>query len=455
VERIYDAYKKQEPLLNEKSRQMGFSWLYMAFFLWGILYDESFSGCVLSYKEDLVDDGGMRNTPDSLLGKLRFMYERLDERLGFKGVLEIKSLRISNKLTGAYIVGTSTTTESGRGGTYRIALWDEAARTPKSETILASIQQAARSLHLNSTVKGKGNAFARLRWSKDFGAEHVVTSHWRLHPERQKGLRQVNGKWTSEWYERQKKILTPTQLAQELDINYSESVEGRVWYKFSVEHHASQRIEYDPTWETILAWDLGLADETVILVLCRDFNKRIALVDSYINSEQTIRFYISLVQGHQPEDFDLLPYDQKKKTLEFIQRARERDYRRKIQVVGPDALQRGIKSKKSVRDQMRNAHLINRGFVRMKVTVISVGVMNRIALVNKIMDPVAGRFYVDKDQLEVIERLMNYRRKEGVDGNYTDEPIHDWASHASDALGYGVAYFEKHGRIVGNKPRGM
>ncbi|RPJ09589.1 MAG: hypothetical protein EHM36_04165, partial [Deltaproteobacteria bacterium] len=98
-------------LLDEKTRQMGMSWLYMAFFLWAILFDPGFSGFVMSYKEDLVDDGGAESTKDSLLGKLRFMYEHLPER--FAGLLRFKYLRVSNHRTGAYLVGSSANINAG------------------------------------------------------------------------------------------------------------------------------------------------------------------------------------------------------------------------------------------------------------------------------------------------------------------------------------------------------
>jgi hypothetical protein len=456
IRKVKKAYDEGRHLLNEKSRQMGFSWMYMAFFLWGVLFDATFSALVLSYKEDLVDDGGENSSIHSLFGRFRFMYEKLDERLGFKRTLGIKSLLVKNWNTDCYIVGTSTTVESGRGGTYKIVLWDEAALTPKSESILAAIQPAAHSLHLNSTVRGKANAFARLRWSADFQKEgEVVTSHWTRHPERAQGLQLVKGKWTSEWYEKQKHLLGPTQVAQEIDINYTQSIEGKIYFTFSIEHHASKELGYEDEWETILAWDLGLGDENAIVVLSRDFNKRLGVVDSYFLNEQPIRFYIDMIHGKEPEELQELSPDVRDKTFRFMERALKRDYKRKTQVLGPDVLARDMKTKRSVKDDMRNAHLLGRGYVPLHVEVMAVKVIQRIAVVSKVIDPVMDLFYVDKDQLEFIERIMGYRRKVDADGNFTQDPVHDWASHAADALGIGVCYFMKAGRIVLQKPKGL
>ncbi len=173
VKKLYKKYLKQENILDEKTRQMGLSWLYMAFFLWGLLFDSGFSGFVMSYKERLVDDGGSESTLDSLLGKLRFMSDYLGRDAESNIIngdvsrlsqdLHFKYLRVVNKKTGAYLVGSSANPNAGRGGSYRIGLWDETASTPKSEIIFPAFHQAVRCQCLNSTVEVKGMC------SRDFG----------------------------------------------------------------------------------------------------------------------------------------------------------------------------------------------------------------------------------------------------------------------------------------------
>jgi len=76
---LYPAYLKKDSILDEKTRQMGLSWLYCAFSLWGILFDRGFTGFMLSKKEALVDDGGDKSTKDSLFGKIRYMYDTLSD----------------------------------------------------------------------------------------------------------------------------------------------------------------------------------------------------------------------------------------------------------------------------------------------------------------------------------------------------------------------------------------
>jgi hypothetical protein len=223
---------------------------------------------------------------------------------------------------------------------------------------------------------------------------------------------------------------------------------------FDPDKQANQKIEYDENWYTVLAWDLGYGDENVILVICRDANGRFGIIDSFVMREQLIRFYIDLVHGFKPRELDTLPFDERRKTELFLTRARERDYKRKIQVLGPDARARGIRSRKSVKDEMITAHMLGRNYVDLQVRVVDTGVLDGIGMVSRIMDPALDMFSVDAEQTEVIERIMNYRRKRDMDGNYIDEPVHDWASHVPDAIRYGFDFMTRQeGRIIGRKPR--
>ncbi|KKL26055.1 hypothetical protein LCGC14_2399090, partial [marine sediment metagenome] len=317
-------------------------------------------------------------------------------------------------------------------------------------------------------VRGKGNAFARLRWSPDYrSVADIVTIHWSSHPDRIIDLEVIDGKKTSTWYRNECKTLSPTQVAQELDINYSESVEGRVYFKFSEARQCSKEIGWDENWTTIVAWDLGLGDENALVVLSQ-FMGTLAVVDSYFMNEQLLRFYVDIIHGRKPKEFDLLNQVDKDKTLKFMERAKVRDYKRKTQVLGPDALARDIKSKKSVKGILRNPN-VNLDFrspvekesrpaklyVPMQVRVMSYKKLDMINQVSVVIDPEMDVFCVDKGQVEFIERLMNYRRKKDDDGNYTDEPVHDWASHAADALGVGILYLVRQGRVIVGKPKGL
>ena len=70
-------------------------------------------------------------------------------------------------------------------------------------------------------------------------------------------------------------------------------------------------------------------------------------------------------------------------------------------------------------------------------------ITDRIVVTRKVMDPLQNRFFVNPGCVNVIERLMNYRWSQTADGINRETPLHDFASHAADAVGYGVLYFER------------
>jgi len=305
LKELHNAYLNEESMLTEKSRQMGLSWLYTAFMLWALLYDPDFSGLVLSYKDRYVDDGGSESTFDSLLGKVRFMYEHL--RPEIQQNLSFKYMHVRNLRNNTFMVGETAHTNAGRGGSYRIGLWDETAQTLKSESVFMAFHQACRCRCYNSTPRGKGNVFSRLRFSPK-STVHVVSIHWTQHPEKGKdAVQKKDGSWTSPWYEYQCQDLTQAQIAQELDIDYEISIEGRVYEKFkSGTHVTKEPIVFNPEWQTIIAWDLGVADMTFGTVQQLDVAGNVILVDEVVGTDEDIRFYIDLVCGVRPSELDFL-----------------------------------------------------------------------------------------------------------------------------------------------------
>ncbi len=463
---IYPAYKNQEDILDEKSRQMGFSWLYMAFFLWGLLFNEGFSGFAMSYKERLVDDGGSESSIDSLFGKLRFLYDNLhrEESDEFEfDTLHFKFLRIVNRRTGAYLIGESCNVNAGRGGTYSFGLWDEVASTPKSERIHPSFHQAVRCRCYNSTVRGKGNVFARLRHDANVNIKKL-TFHWSLHPDKSVGLiKDEDGKYSSPWYRNECLSLTPTQVAQELDIDYEASVEGRIYTKFQRAVHV-RPLDFNPEWKSssIISWDLGVADETVGTVMQMDNQGNIGIVDEIVGTDEEIRFYIALICGVQPPEFKFLPAEKRKVVTPFLFRARQYGYGDLINVAGPDSLQRSITSKASVVQQFRTAGRLGRDERTGRITdrryknlqiipLTGYRVMDRVVETKKIMDPNRNHLIVSERCVNTIECLLNYQWSQTAEGTNRESPEHNWASHSADSVGMGVLWYMKH-RKPGRKP---
>lgn len=257
VKLVKDLHNGTENDLVEKSRQMIVSWTVAAYELWAVTYSNNWAGLNLSRKEVFVDDGGKNATPESLHGKILFMYSRLPTHLKHK--LDFTSLKITNDTRNNYIKGESANENAGRGGSYTFVLIDEAAFIPRSETIWAAVKQSAQGkIVMVSTPNGMNNVFARIRHDVNSGFK-IISILWRLHPER-----------TQAWYDKTIKGMTKLQRARELDLSYSESIAGQV-FTFSEEKNT-----FDWTEDAIkLKWkelrkyggmDFGMATPTVFLL---------------------------------------------------------------------------------------------------------------------------------------------------------------------------------------------
>ena len=235
----------------EKSRQMTVSWAFMALFLWDIQFKSSIADFVTSRKEALIDDGGSNSTPDSLLGKVRFMWEGLPPFL--KMPLDFAFLKVRNPVTASFIKGESANPDSGRGGTYYRALMDEAALVPRSETVFGALCQACKKgLYMNSTPCGRGGAFARIRFDKET-TFRKRSLHWKIHPLRD-----------DKWYQDQVINMTPDEVARELDISYEKSVAGQIYHMFDYNTQVGD-YPYDPDFPLYRGWDFGTGNPTAIL----------------------------------------------------------------------------------------------------------------------------------------------------------------------------------------------
>src|SRR5690606_6830422 len=82
----------------------------------------------------------------------------------------------------------STNADLGRGGRRKAIMLDEFAAAENGPEILAATADAAPCRIYNSTPQGRGNAFAAVRFS---GKVKVVTLHWKDHPVKGAGARQI------------------------------------------------------------------------------------------------------------------------------------------------------------------------------------------------------------------------------------------------------------------------
>ena len=213
---IARCIEEGEDLPIEKSRDMGATWMILIVFEWFWHFRSFNNFLIVSRNQDLVDSSG---SPDTLFWKIDLILDRQPGWL--KPPTRRILLHLQNLETGSVIDGESTTGDVGRGGRYTALLLDEFASVPDGQNVLSASRDATRCRIINSTPKGRGNAFYRFVAK----STHKLTLHWTLHPEKAKGLSyDADGKATSPWYEKQKQRAShPMEIAQELDIDYLES----------------------------------------------------------------------------------------------------------------------------------------------------------------------------------------------------------------------------------------
>lgn len=241
--------------LIEKSRDEGMSYVVLGFFLHRWLFVEGFAGGVGSRKEELVDKKG---DPKTLFHKFRDMFSKMPDWMKPKGFVEKvhdNYMRIINPDNGATLTGEAGD-NIGRGGRTTMYFLDEWAFVERQEAVDAAISQ-----NTNVHIKGSTpNGIDRFHQDRFSGRYSVFTMPWRENPDKNWTVK-YNGKEIHPWYEKQLATLDDVVLAQEVDINYSASVEGVLipssWIQLAIDAHIKLKIE--PTGDRIAGLDV--ADE--------------------------------------------------------------------------------------------------------------------------------------------------------------------------------------------------
>lgn len=371
--------------IDEKSRQVMWSWSAMIDSLWNLIFTSNYSEKVISRKEILVDDGGAASTIDSLFGRIRFMYDRLPSFL--KPPLEFSTLKITNKATSSYIKGESSNAFAGRGGSYTKVKVDEASFIDNGESIFASIRPACpTNIKLGSTPNGKGNFFARLRFDKDSGF-HVNTWHWKDNPD-----------YSQEWFEESTRGYTEEQIAREYEIDYSGSVSGRVYWNFDGITQV-KKLSYNKLLPLYVSLDPGIADPTAIIWLQKHpTTNEVYVIEEFQTNNKPMDWYADLIKSKYNNNYQEIICD-------------------------PAGKQRSV-TKESV-----YSLFIKKG-LRLSFPW-QVDFANRIEITRQVIPSL----YVDKRCTLFLDALNNYRFPTNDVGEpISEKPLHDRYSHIMSAF---------------------
>ncbi|MBT4292220.1 hypothetical protein HOD41_05970, partial [bacterium] len=206
--------------LIEKSREGGVSWLMCIASDWLCRFFPQYWALHLSVTEEEVDNRSVK----SLMGKVRFLLKNNPEWLRMGWVEKAPGIDTKMNMqfpeTESVIQGELTGGQAGIGGRANVALYDEFARVIGASDTLEASSSLAFAKVLVSTVKGMGNAFARIAHDP---ATNKIRFHWSDHFYKDE-------KWSIR--ERAKTEYTDEIWAQEQDISYVASTAGRVYQRF-------------------------------------------------------------------------------------------------------------------------------------------------------------------------------------------------------------------------------
>lgn len=209
VQWLWDRWMSREDGLVEKSRDMGVSWLSVAFAVWAWLF---YPGVVFGFgsrKEIYVDD---LEDPKALFPKIRQFIQFLPEEfrpVGWDEKRDAPYMKILNPENGAVMFGEAGN-NIGRGARASMYFVDESAFIEHQDVVDAALSQTTNCKIDLSSVNGAGNAFYRKRHS---GKVKVFVFDWRDDP--RKG---------QDWYQKQLGKLDAVIVASEIDRNYEGSV---------------------------------------------------------------------------------------------------------------------------------------------------------------------------------------------------------------------------------------
>lgn len=224
----------KHPLLIEKSRDMGATWMLMAVYTHQWLFRKNRSFLLASRTEDLVD---ARGDTDTLFWKIEFLLKHLPEWMVPQ--MERTALHMHNQDRQNVIDGSSTNDDLGRGGRRTGAGYDEFPAVDKAHEVHSASSSLTENPIFMGTHKGVGTKFFALSKTQ----MPKLRLHWTVHPKKSAGMYRsdsgvlvildteykfpegypfiLDGKIRSPWYDSLKTIfgMTDQQIAAEVDID--------------------------------------------------------------------------------------------------------------------------------------------------------------------------------------------------------------------------------------------
>lgn len=407
IRNIITHIDEGKDLLIEKSRDMGVTWLVAYVFLWYWLFREGSNMLMGSYKEKLVDDGA---SLDALFGKLEFTLRSLPTWLlpkKFKFNKHRTKLKLLNPENNNIITGDTMNAQFGRGARKTAIFYDELGfwETAKESWEAGGDTSACRIA--NSTPNGK-NYFWKLRQS----GISLMSLIWRLHPLKDQ-----------QWYEFERTRRDDETMAQEIDLNYERSLEGRVYLEWEPQIGF---YPYNPDYPLFVGADWGKEDGTAI-IWAQIIDNKLRIVDSFYKTGETIDFFIPFLTGVIPSD----NFRYTKKEIDKIEY--HRNWKRGTVFGDPAGRYTSSVTNQSVFSILRDAGIYVNYEERWKEFPT-----RKTSVKMRIRQGVEINQNDDTEYFNNCIEQASYPtvRQKGEDQVRAIKPKHDWTSHYRSALEY-------------------
>jgi hypothetical protein len=427
IRELVDAIDNGHDLLIEKSRDMGVTWIVVYVFLWYWLFRDGVNLLMGSYKEKLVDD----RTDDSLFGRLDYALQSMPKWVlpkGFNAKKHRNKLKLENPANRNLISGDTMNPDFGRGSRKTAIFFDELGSWDYAKDGWESCGDVTACRIANSTPKGR-NFYWKLRNS----GIPVLTLHWSEHPLKDK-----------HWYEFEKTRRSSEEVAQELDIDYSKSQEGRVYPEWNEANVSWGLHEYDDTKPLYVGWDYGRNDGTAI-IWAQPEGRGLKIIDSYYKTGETIDFFVPFITGIVPSD----SYRYSKKDYEIIQK--HRGWKKGTHFGDPSG-----RNSSGVTHQTVFSILESYGIYTNWEQSWNVFQNRKLAAKALIRDGVLLNQTEGNEYFNMCMEQASYPQvtREGEKEVRSKDPNHDWTSHHRSAFEYlaqGLAKYQNKKTVIRDK----
>ena len=205
--------------------------------------------------------------------------------------------------------------------------------------------------------------------------------------------------------DRLRQEMSDEEFAQELECSFTAPNSGSYYGKLLEQAEAEERIcqvPHEPTLKVWTAWDLGISDATSIWCLQTTRAGEWRIIDYIEGSGESLSYYVQLLQ--------------------------QRGYSYERHLLPHDASVRELGSGRSRTETLHSLGLRPTRIIRQH------NVADGINAVRMVLP----RCWFDATRCAVgLRGLRNYRREwNEAAQTWRSQPVHDWASHAADAMRY-------------------